>query len=110
MIETLYKTTLPEKGKSECYVLVLTSRLASGRRVFAFMEEHGKWNNSLMRFLHEVKSVSAEEGLTGEDALKMYKSSKENLAKLGFVHSFVPDCCPTIPAAELHHESELATI
>jgi hypothetical protein len=91
MIETLYKTNFPEKGRSECYVLVLTSRLTGGRRVFAFMEEHGKWDNSLMRFLHKVKTVSAEEGMTYAEVLAMYKTSKENLAAKGFIYSFVPD-------------------
>jgi hypothetical protein len=92
MIETLYKTANPEREKSECYVLVLTSRVASGRRVFAFMEEHGKWDDGFMRFLFQVNSVSAEEGLTYDEALEMYKASKQNLAEKGFVHSFVPDC------------------
>jgi hypothetical protein len=110
MIETLYKTSLPEKEKSECYVLLLTSRLARGRRVFAFMEEHGKWNDSLMRFLYEVKSVSAEEGITYDDALNMYKTSKGNLAQLGFVYSFIPDCPRKAPIAALHPEPELATV
>jgi hypothetical protein len=51
MIETVYKTPTPEKGKSECYVLVLTSRAASGGSVYAFMEEHGQWNDDLQRLL-----------------------------------------------------------
>jgi hypothetical protein len=41
MIETIYKTEKPGRGFSECYVLVLTSRPASERKVYGFMEEHG---------------------------------------------------------------------
>jgi hypothetical protein len=46
MIETLYKTKMPEKGISEFSVLVLTSRPTSRRKVHLFMEEHGHWMES----------------------------------------------------------------
>ena len=107
MIETLYKTSSPERGKSECYVLVLTSRVASGRREFAFMEEHGEWDDGLTRFLYKAISVSAEQGLTYEDALNMYKESKQRLALAGFVHSFLPDCARKAPRRR-PAEAELA--
>ena len=42
MIETFYRIELPVKGVSESYVLVLTSRAASGHKVYLFMEEHGR--------------------------------------------------------------------
>ena len=91
MIETLYKTHTPEKGKSECYVLVLTSRVSRGGKVFAFMEEHGNWNDDLQRFIYRVKSINAEEQLTYEHAHRMYESARSNLVRNGFVHSFGPD-------------------
>ncbi len=91
MIETLYKTHTPEKGKSECYVLVLTSRVSRGGKVFAFMEEHGNWNDDLQRFVYKVKSINAEEQLTYEHARRMYESARGNLIRKGFVHSFGPD-------------------
>lgn len=91
MIETLYKTHTPEKGKSECYVLVLTSRVSRGGKVYAFMEEHGNWNDDLQRFVYRVKSINAEEQLTYERAHSMYKSARGNLIGKGFVHSFGPD-------------------
>jgi len=89
MIETLYKTDMPEKGRSECYVL--TSRVASGRRVYAFMEEHGKWDNGLMRLLYEVESVRVEEELTRDEAFAMYEQARHSLAERGFIYSFTPD-------------------
>ena len=61
MIETLYKTDCPEKGKSECYVLVFTPRPASGDRCFSFMEEHGRWDGDVQRFIYEVKRIVTEE-------------------------------------------------
>jgi hypothetical protein len=91
MIETLYKTDRPEKGKSECYVLVLTTRPASHGRSYSFMEEHGRWDESLGRFRYEVTSIIAEEALTHEDALKKYTAAREGLFKRGFVHSFSLD-------------------
>ena len=90
MIETLYKTRTPEKGKSECYVLVFTTRAASGGRAYAFMEEHGQWNDDLQRIHFKVKSISAEEQLTYERARAMYESAKSDLAGKGFIHSFAP--------------------
>ena len=91
MIETLYKTRTPEKGKSECYVLVFTTRAASGGRAYAFMEEHGQWNDDLQRIHFKVKSISAEEQLTYERARAMYETAKHDLAGKGFIHSFAPD-------------------
>ena len=60
MIETLYRTPTPEKGKSERYVLVLTSRAASAGRVYAFMEEHGQWNDDLQRLAYRVAGLTLE--------------------------------------------------
>ena len=91
MIETLYKTHTPEKGKSECYVLVLHLPRLPGGKVFAFMEEHGNWNDDLQRFVYKVKSINAEEQLTYEHARRMYESARGNLIRKGFVHSFGPD-------------------
>ena len=91
MIETLYKTKTPEKERSECYVLVLASRPASEDRAYVFMEEHGRWDDDLDRFIHEVKTINTEGGLTREEGLAMFNSAKKNLAERGFIHAFVPD-------------------
>jgi hypothetical protein len=92
MIETLYKTQNPEKGKSECYVLVFTARVASGGKVYAFMEQHGEWDPDLQRFLYEVNSINTEEQLTYQHALGLYETTKDKLATRGFVHSFASGC------------------
>jgi|ERR1700733_6352426 hypothetical protein len=91
MIETLYKTETPVKGKSECYVLVLTSRVGSRRSYYAFMEEHGYWNDQMKRFVHEVSSINTEDGITYENARAQYESAKWDLTQKGFVHSFVQE-------------------
>ena len=91
MIETLYKTHTPEKGRSECYVLVLTSRASRGGKVFAFMEEHGQWHEEMQRFIYRVSSINTEEHLSYEHARLMYENSRRSLARRGFVHCFSLD-------------------
>lgn len=91
MIETLYMTMTPVKGKSECYVLVLSSRPGSERKVYVFMEEHGSWDESSERFVFEVTSINTESELTRQEAFAMYNNAKKRLAERGFIHSFVPD-------------------
>ncbi len=109
MIETLHKTQTPEKGKSECYVLVLTSRATSAGKVYAFMEEHGQWHDDLQRFLYRVNSINTEEQLTYPHAHDMYERAKGNLVRKGFVHSFGPDGVRKEPNSDQISEPELAT-
>lgn len=91
MIETFYRTQTPEKGKSECYVLVLTSRAASNGKVYAFMEERGRWSDDLQQFIYQVNSINTEEQLTYQHARGMYENAKDHLVRKGFVHCFGPD-------------------
>jgi hypothetical protein len=91
MIETLYKTSTPERDKSECYVLVLARRTGDGQGLYAFMEEHGQWDDGAQRFLYEVMSIEIEDELTRQRALAIYDNAKRRLAERGFVYSFVMD-------------------
>ena len=109
MIETLYKSDSPEKGKSECYVLVLTARPASNDRVYSFMEEHGRWDGTVGRFLYEVNQIVTEEQLTFENAMAMYNATKQDLSKKGFVHSFAQGCLHKGPNAHRIVEFEWET-
>ncbi|MGB8030829.1 MAG: hypothetical protein WCF30_14350 [Terracidiphilus sp.] len=97
MIETLYETNTPEKGRSECYVLVFTARPASEGKVYVFMEEHGRWDDGLGHFHYEVNSVSTEGRLTREEALAMYNTAKNKLAQRGFIHAFAPNYSRKMP-------------
>jgi hypothetical protein len=108
MIETLYKTHTPEKGKSECYVLVLTCRAASSGKVYAFMEEHGQWNDEMQRFVYKVNSIATEEQLTYQHARGMYERAKGNLVRKGFVHCFGPDGVRKEPACDQERQPESA--
>jgi hypothetical protein len=100
MIETLYKTSKPEREKSECYVLVLARRTGDGQGRYAFMEEHGQWDDSAQRFLHQVMFIEIEDELTRQRALAIYDDAKHRLAQRGFVHSFVMDHRPGVPQAD----------
>jgi|GEM_PF-6035128 hypothetical protein len=91
MIETLYKTETPVRGESECYVLVLTSRASTGRKIYAFMQEHGQWDETLGSFAYTVDSIGASDTLTHEEGRALYEEAKSNLARKGFVHAFQPD-------------------
>jgi hypothetical protein len=103
MIETLYQTDQPVKGKSECYVLVLTARPSTRRKVYTFMREHGKWNDEFGRFLYEVDSIGASENLTHEEASALYDTARHELTSRGFVHSFRPDFQRKTPHTEHKH-------
>ena len=109
MIETLYKTDCPEKGKSECYILVLTPRPGSNYRVYSFMQEHGRWDGTVGRFLYEVKQIVTEGELTYENALAMHNAAKQDLLNKGFVHSFAQGCLRKEPNANRLFEFELAS-
>lgn len=100
MIETLYKTSKPERDKSECYVLVLARRTGDGKGFYAFMEEHGEWDDRAERFLYQVMSIEMEDELTHQRALAIYDDAKNRLAQRGFVHSFVMDYRPRGPEAD----------
>jgi hypothetical protein len=109
MIETLFKTSMPEREKSECYVLVLARRTGDGQGFYAFMEEHGQWDERTQRFFYQVMSIEIEDELTHQRALAIYDEAKQRLAQRGFVHSFVMDYRSRSPKADQLPVAEQAT-
>ncbi|MGA8090292.1 MAG: hypothetical protein WCA10_23670 [Terracidiphilus sp.] len=92
MNETLYKTSSPEEEKSECCEIFLEPLPGSGTRVYTFSEDHGWWDESTKKFVHQVTRINTtEEGVTYEEAHAMYLKAKTKLAQSGFIHSFAPD-------------------
>ncbi len=89
MIETLYRTSTHLSDKSERYVLVLTSRAGSGRQRYAFMEEHGTWDEEAQRLSIRPVSIHADENLTWDAANALYQASRARIAAKGFGHSIV---------------------
>lgn len=110
MIETLYETQAPEKDSSECYVLVLTSRVSTRGTAYVFMEEHGRWDDALQRYRYSVNSINTDERLTYENAIDLYKTAKRNLALKGFIHSNVSDAQRKVGRANGILEPEMATV
>ncbi len=108
MIETLYRTETPEKGRSECYLLVLTARPASEGKAYVFMEEHGRWDDGLGHFHYEVNSINSEGGLTRDEALDMYSVAKNKLAHRGFIHTFASEYSRKVP--HTHQLCELEAV
>lgn len=92
MLETLYKTSSPEVGQSECYELSLKAVPGTNPRGYAFREDHGWWDDSSKTFIHHITTINtAEEGISFEDAKAMYVEARTNRALSGFVHSFAPN-------------------
>jgi hypothetical protein len=98
VLETLYKTRTPAIGKSECYELSVKALPGRGKRVFAFREVHGWWDESTKTFIHQSTTIdTAEEGVPIEEAQAMYLKTRTGRARSGFVHSFSPDYCRDKP-------------
>lgn len=92
MVETLYKTSTPEVGKSESYELSLKQLpgVVGPRRSYV-KEDHGWWVDRSETFIHHITTLNtAEEGVTYEEAEARYMKARANRAKSGFVHSFSP--------------------
>lgn len=88
MIEILYRTHMPQKDRSECYVLVLAPRAGSQKRFCSFMLEHGYWDAGVDRYLYEIVSIEAGAELSYQDGIVLFDAAKRRLAEDGFVHSF----------------------
>jgi hypothetical protein len=91
MLETLYKTSTPEEGKSECYELSLKMLPGISAHRHYVREDHGWWDDSTKTFIHYVETLNtAAEGVTSEEAEEIYRKARTNRANSGFVHSFSP--------------------
>lgn len=90
MLETVYKTPTPEKGKSECYEISVNP--VEGTGLYAFREDHGWWDDPSKAFVHHITTINTvEAAVTLDEAQSMYEQAKAQLARNGFVHSFSPD-------------------
>lgn len=90
-VETLYKISNPEKGMSECYELIIESVSGEPGREYRFRETHGWWDEPTRCFVHQVWTISPEDGVSFTEAQVMYEAALKNRARNGFVHAFSPD-------------------
>ena len=86
---------------------MLTPRPSSNSQIYSFMEEHGKWDDSLGRFVHEVTAIITDGEMGYDTASERYHTAKMNLAKKGFVHSLAPGRPRKEPHSVNHRQREL---
>lgn len=91
-VETLYKTSTPEKETSECVEIVIDILPWIGPRNFRFLRRQGRWDEHSGRYALVLTDPDAvEKGVTLEEAEAMYVAAKAECVNDGFVHSFAPD-------------------
>ena len=98
MIETLYKTKIPQPtvGRHEFFELTLGEQNVDGQPGFYVRETQCWWDPRAKRMVRVQYTLSPREGfLTIEEAQARYELQRMNRARRGFVHSFRPCYEPT---------------
>ena len=98
MIETLYKTKIPQPTawRQEFYELSLGEQNVDGQPGYFVRETQCWWDPRAKRMVRVLYTLSPREGfLTIEDARERYQLQRTNRARRGFVHSFSPCYGPT---------------
>lgn len=88
MQTTLYKTATPEKFVSEYYEMAILHRPGGNQSEYVFIELHGWWDESQKQAMHNTTTICPEEGMTFEEAQKMYDEHVNDKAHCGFVYAF----------------------
>jgi hypothetical protein len=95
ILETLYKTKLPEETRrAEYYQLELEARFCHGKHRLALIERHGWFDGVEKDAKLQVTTLNpdASEGFENdEDASRRYNQQLRRRASEGFVHSFSVD-------------------
>ncbi len=98
MIETLYKTKIPQTTawRQQFYELRLGEQNVDGQPGYFVRETQCWWDPSAKRMVRVQYTLSPREGfLTIEEARERYQLQRMNRARGGFVHSFSPCYEPT---------------
>jgi hypothetical protein len=98
MIETLYKTKIPQPtaGRQECFELTLGEQNVDGQPGYYVRETQCWWDPRMKRMVRVQYTLSPRVGfLTLEQAQARYELQRMNRARVGFVHSFSPCYEPT---------------
>lgn len=92
VIETLYKTNVPEQMKrAEYYQPRIESKFHHGKWFFVVTETHAWYDDEEKEVVQRVTTLNpqADEGFaTIEEAWKRYEQQVRRRASDGFVHSF----------------------
>ena len=93
MVETLYKTKIPEPAiwRQEFFELSLGEQTVGGQLGFFVRETQCWWDSVANRTVRVQYTLSPREGFaTIEEAQARYQMQRLNRARRGFVHSFTP--------------------
>jgi hypothetical protein len=92
VIETLYKTNVPEQMKrAEYYQTHIDAKFHGGKWVFVVTEKHGWYNDQGKEVIDPRTTLDpgGDEGFaTIEEAWRRYDQQVQRRASDGFVHSF----------------------
>ena len=98
MIETLYKTKIPQPTawRQEFFELRLGEQNVDGQPGYFVRETQCWWDPRAKRMVRVQYTLSPRKGfLTIEEARQRYELQRMNRARRGFVHSFSPCYEPT---------------
>jgi hypothetical protein len=93
MIETLYKTKVPQTTdwRDQFFELALGEQTVDGQPGYFVRETQCWWDAAAQRTVRVQYTFSPREGfLTIEEARACYDLHRINRARRGFVHSFTP--------------------
>ena len=93
MIETLYKTKVPQTTdwRDQFFELTLGEQTVDGQHGYFVREIQCWWDATAQRTVRVQYTLSPREGfMTLEEAHACYQLRKINRARHGFVHSFSP--------------------
>ena len=93
MIETLYKTKVPQTTdwREQFFELALGEQSVDGQLGYFVRETQCWWDPSSQRTVRVQYTLSSREGFpTIEEARACFDSRRMNRARGGFVHSFTP--------------------
>jgi hypothetical protein len=93
MIETLYKTKIPQPTawRQEFFELTLGEQTVDQQLGYFVRETQCWWDGVTDRILRVQYTLSPREGFaTIEEAQARYELQRMDLARRGFVHSFTP--------------------
>lgn len=93
MIETLYKTKVPQTTdrRDQFYELALGEQTVDGQLGYFVRETQCWWDAVAQRTVRVQYTLSPRAGfLTIEEARACYELHRMNRARRGFVHSFTP--------------------
>ncbi len=122
MIETLYKTKVPQTTdwREQFFELSLGEQKVDGQPGYFVRETQCWWDAASQRTVRVQYTLSPREGfLTIEEASACYDLHRMNRARHGFVHSFTPRYDPgkkhryqliPIPAEQKKEEDKSSTI